>query len=135
MTAAHSAPDSSGRFAWLWDLLRDELAPWRGRMALVARMVTASTLIMIVCMTFRIPYGAYAALFALILSRESLRGTAGAVRDFIVGSVLAGAYVVLGALLVLGNAMLRFLWVGATLFLVFYVVSALSSYTAAARFK
>jgi multidrug resistance protein MdtO len=97
-------------------------------------MVTASTLIMTICMTFRIPYGAYGAIFALILSRESLESTASAVRALALGFVLGGAYVVVGAMLVLGNAMLRFLWVGVTLFLVFYTLSALSHYTAAARF-
>ena len=37
-------------------------------------------------------------------------------------------------MLVAGNAMLRFLWVGATLFLVFYAISAFSSYAESARF-
>jgi multidrug resistance protein MdtO len=131
---AQSLPVSNGRLAWLWEFLRNELAPYRGRAALVARMVTASTLVMIVCMTFRIPYAAYAALFALTISRESLEGTASATRAFVVGSVLGGAYVVVGLMLVLGNAMLRFLWVGATFFLVFYAISALSDYAASARF-
>jgi multidrug resistance protein MdtO len=125
---------SNGRLAWLWRFLGDELAPYRGRTALAARMVTASTLVMILCMTFRIPYGAYAALFALTLSRESLEGTATAVRAMVIGFVLAGAYVLLGGMLVVGNAMLRFFWVCGTLFLVFYTLSALSSYAAAARF-
>ena len=97
-------------------------------------MVTASTLMMIISMTFRIPYGAYGAIFALTLSRESLESTANAARAMAIGLVLAGAYVVVGAMLVLGNAMLRFLWVGVTLFLIFYAMSALSNYAAAARF-
>ena len=131
---AQSFPHSNGRFAWLWAFLRDELAPYHGRTALVARMVTASTLIMIISMTFRIPFGAYGAIFALTLSRESLESTANAARAMAIGLVLAGAYVVVGAMLVLGNAMLRFLWVGVTLFLIFYAMSALSNYAAAARF-
>jgi multidrug resistance protein MdtO len=131
---AQSLTGSNGRLAWLWEFLKNELAPYRGRTALVARMVTASTLIMIISMTFRLPYGAYGAIYAITLSRESLEGTVSAVRALVVGFVLAGAYVVVGAMLVLGNAMLRFLWVGATLFLIFYALSALSNYTAAARF-
>jgi multidrug resistance protein MdtO len=51
-----------------------------------------------------------------------------------VGSALGGVYVVVGAMAVLGNPMLRFLWVGVTLFLAFYGLSALSNYTVAARF-
>jgi multidrug resistance protein MdtO len=97
-------------------------------------MVTASTLVMIVGVTFRIPYIAYAALFALILSRESLESTASATRAMVVGVAAGGVYVIVGALLVLGNPMLRFLWVAGTLFLAFYALSALSNYTGAARF-
>jgi multidrug resistance protein MdtO len=85
-------------------------------------------------MIFRIPYGAYGAIYALVLSRESLESTARAARDMAIGFVLAGAYVLVGAMLVLDDPMLRFLWVVATLFLVFYLMSALSSYAASARF-
>jgi multidrug resistance protein MdtO len=131
---AQSLTGSNGQFAWLWGLLRDEMAAYRGRTALVARMVIAATLVMIISMTFRIPYGAYGAIYALVLSRESLESTASAVRDMAIGFVLAGAYVLFGAMLVLDDPMLRFLWVVATLFLVFYLMSALSSYGAAARF-
>jgi multidrug resistance protein MdtO len=131
---AQSLPVSNRRLAWLWEFLRNELAPYRGRGALVARMVIASTLVMILCMTFKIPYGAYAALFAITISRESIEGTASAARAIVVGSALGGAYVIVGLMLILGNAMLRFLWVGATFFLVFYAISALSDYAASARF-
>lgn len=131
---AQSLPVSNGRFAVLWQFLKDELAPYRGRGALVARMVTASTLVMIISMTFQIPYGVYGAVYALTLSRESLEETASAVRMVAIGFVLAGAYVVVGAMLVLGNPTLRFLWVIGTLFLIFYLLSAMSSYAASARF-
>jgi multidrug resistance protein MdtO len=131
---AQALTGSNGQFAWLWGLLRDEMVPYRGRTALVARMVTAATLVMIISMTFRVPYGAYGAIYALVLSRESLESSTSAVRDMAIGFVLAGAYVLVGAMLVLDDPMLRFLWVVGTLFLVFYLMSALSSYAAAARF-
>jgi len=47
-----------------------------------------------------------------------------------IGYVLAGAYVVAGAMLVLGDPDTAILWVVGTLFLVFYLMSALSSYAA-----
>jgi multidrug resistance protein MdtO len=131
---AQSLPAPNGRFVWLWGFLRDEMAPYRGRTALVARMVTAATVVMIISMTFRIPYGAYGAIYALVLSRESLESTASAVRTMAIGYGLAAAYVLIGAMLVLGDPTLRFLWVAGTLFLVFYLMSALSSYAASARF-
>jgi len=123
-----------GSLTWLWEFLRQELTPYRGRTSLVIRMVTASTLTMIVGVTFQIPYTAFAAIFALSLSRESIEGTRKAAYALVVGSALAGVYVVVGAILVLGNPMLRLLWVGATLFLAFYGLSALGNYTVAARF-
>ncbi len=133
-TVAQDLPAIHSRFAWFGQFLKEELAPYRGRTALVARMVTASTLIMILCMTFRIPDGAYAALYGLTISRESIERTATEVKAFAVGLPLAGAYIVAGGMLVLGDSTLRFLWVVVTLFLLFWALSALSSYTAVARF-
>ena len=119
---------------WYWEFLREELAPYPGRVSLVVRMVTASTLVVIIGMTFRIPYTAFAALFALVLSRESIEATANAARALVIGVVLGAAYVIFGALFALGDPMLRFLWVGGSLFLAFYTLSALSNYAAVARF-
>src|SRR5262249_16387470 len=109
-------------------------APYRGRGALVARMVLASTLMMILTMTFRLPYGAYGAIYALILSRESLAATASAVRNVIIGFALAGAYVILGLILPLTDPMLRFLWIVGGFFIGFWSISALKSYSASVRF-
>ena len=131
---AQSLPASSGHLEWLWKWFRDELTPYPGRAQLVGRMVTASTLVMILCMTYQIPYAAYAALFALTISRESVEGTVAAARGLVVGSALAGAYVLVGTMLVVGNDMLQFLWIVASLFLVFYAINALSNYAATARF-
>jgi multidrug resistance protein MdtO len=131
---AQSLPASSGHHGWLWKWLRDELTPYPGRTLLVARMVFASTLVMIISMTFRLPYGAYSALFALNLSRESLRASASAVRMIAIGFVLAGAYTFLGAMVVLDDPMLRFVWVVGTLFLIFYAISATNNYTSWMRF-
>src|SRR5215831_8327540 len=105
---AQSLPLSGANHRWLWQWLRDELTPYPGRALLVARMVTAATLVMILSMTFRLPYGAYSALFALNLSRESLEASAGTVRTIASGFVLAGAYTLAGAMLVLGDPILRF---------------------------
>src|SRR5580700_5489058 len=133
-TITQSLSASTWTSRWLWDFLKEELAPYPGRVSLVVRMVTASTLVVIIGMTFRIPYTAFAALFALVLSRESIEATANAARALVMGVVLGAAYVVFGALFALGDPMLRFLWVGGSLFLAFYTLSALSNYAAVARF-
>lgn len=120
---AQSLPASSGQ-SWLWQWLKDELSPYPGRALLVARMVAAATLVMLITMTFRVPYGAYAALFAFNVSRESLHSTTRTVRNIVVGFVSAGAFALVGATLVIADPLMKFVWIVATLFLAFYVLSA-----------
>jgi multidrug resistance protein MdtO len=72
---AQSLPAPGNPLAWLWRWLKDELSPYPGRTLLVARMVIAATLVMTVCMTFRIPYAFQGAIYALIVSRENRRAT------------------------------------------------------------
>jgi multidrug resistance protein MdtO len=134
VSIAQTLPTATGRLVWYSEFLRNELAPYPGRASLVARMVITSTVMMIISMTFRVPYGAYAAIYALVLSRESLESTTKAAQSMALGLVLGGAHVVLGALLFSTDPMLRFLWVVATFFLIFWVLSALSNYGASARF-
>jgi multidrug resistance protein MdtO len=124
----------SGGQRWFWQWLRDELAPYPGRGSLVARMVVASTLAMILTMTYRVPFGAYGAIYAMLLSRESLAASASAMRSMGVGVGLAGGYIILGGMLTLGSPPMRFLWVVASFFLMFYVLSAMREYDAAGRF-
>jgi len=131
---AQSIPTSSSPLTWLWDWLKDELTPYPGRALLVARMVTAASLVMIISMTFRVPYGAYAALYAFNLSRDSLEGTKRAVQSIVIGFLFAGAYILTGAMVVMGDPQLRFLWIVATLYLIFYGISATGSFAAWTRF-
>jgi len=131
---AQPLPASHRSSPWLWEWLRSELAPYPGRALLVARMVTAATLVMIISMTFRLPYGAYAALFALNVSRDSLEGTRRAVRAIVVGFFLSGAYILVGATLFMGDPLLRFVWIVGTLYLIFHGISATANLAAWSRF-
>ena len=83
---AEPIPSLNSRVPWFWEFLKEELAPYRGRAALVARIVVASTLFMIITMIFRLPYGAYGAVFAITLSRESLEATASAARRLLLSA-------------------------------------------------
>ena len=133
-TLAQSVPESRQPLSWFWDFLKQELTPYPGRVSLAARMVIAATLVMIITMTFRIPYGAYAAAFALTISRESPQITVKALRTIVVGWALGAAYILIGALFFLENPVLRFLWVIVTLFAIFYAISAMTNSVAATRF-
>ena len=74
-TVAQSLPESSRPLAWFQEFLREELAPYPGRAGTVARMTVAATVVMIICLAFRVPYGFQGAIYALIVSRENLRAT------------------------------------------------------------
>ena len=135
MSALHESGSSLDRqAAALFDLLREELAPYPGRAAVVARMVFSSVAVMLLVMTFHVPGAALAGYYTLLLSRESPRATlAGAVE--LVASFGAGvAYVLLSALIFFGSPVLHFLWVILSLFVIFLGMRALRSYSAAAGF-
>jgi multidrug resistance protein MdtO len=97
-------------------------------------MTIAATLVMIINMTFRIPYGAYAALYAFNISRESPETTVKAVQTIVVAYALSVLYILAGAMFFLQDPNLRLFWVIATLFVMFYALSAATNNTAAARF-
>jgi multidrug resistance protein MdtO len=131
---AQSLPESRQPLAWFWEFFKEELTPYPGRVSLAARMVIAATLVMIVTMTFRIPYGAYGALYALNISRESPQTTVKTVKTIVVAFVLGGLYVVIGALFFLEEPVLRFLWVVGSLFAAFYAIGIMTNYGASSRF-
>lgn len=116
---------------WLWEFLKQELAPFPGRSGLVARIVITSTLIMIAVMTFRLPYGALCATFTLSITRESEQATIRSSGILVIAIVLAAAYALVGGIFVLGDPILRLVWVIGTLFMMFYGVSVLTNYGAA----
>jgi multidrug resistance protein MdtO len=105
-----------------------------GRAALVARMVIASTLVMVISMVFRMPYGAYGAIHAITISRESPQPTVKAVKAVVITFVFAAADVLIGATFFLEDPRWRLLWVLGMFFTMFYALSALSNYAAASRF-
>jgi multidrug resistance protein MdtO len=133
-TIGQTAAEWPSTMVWLRGFLKEELAPYPGRGALVARMVIAATLVMIVNMTLRIPYGAYGAIYALIISREDPQSTLKNVKTIVAAFAIGAADVLIGAMLFAGDPMPRFLWIVGTLFTMFYALSALGNYAAAVRF-
>jgi multidrug resistance protein MdtO len=131
---AQTAPEPPRSTAWFREFLKDELAPYPGRAALVARMVIAATIVMLITMTFSMPYGAYASLYALTISRESPQTTGKAVKSIVAAFAVGGVYVLISAWLFLGDPLLRLLWVIGSLFASFYVISTMTNYGAATRF-
>lgn len=134
VTAAQSLPQSQPPSRWLWEFLKGELAPYPGRAALVARMTLAATLVMIVCMTFRIPYAFQGAIYTLMISRESPRATLRSAAMIAIVTAIGAAYLLVSARFVISVPEAHLLWVIISLFLAFYAISAVTNYTAAVVF-
>jgi len=133
-TIAQSRPQSSGPLPWVWKFLKQELAPYPGRTALVARMTIAATLVMIVCMTFRVPYAYQAAIYVLMISRQTSRETGESAVTILLITAIGAAYLLVSMWFVVNLPMLHFLWVIGSFFIVFYAISTLTNYTAAVIF-
>jgi multidrug resistance protein MdtO len=130
-TFAQTIPKSPKQLTSYWEFLKEELIPYPGRAALVARMVMAATLAMLITMTFRLPYGAYCAIYALAISRESTQITLKTAANRIVSYSLGAAYVLIGATIFVDDPLLRLLWVIGSMFLTFYAMSAMSTFVSA----
>ena len=133
-TVVQSLPQSHAPLTWLRQFLKEELAPYPGRAAVVGRMTIAATLIMIVCMTFRIPFAFQGAIYALLISRESPRATLRSAAVMTIVTVISAAYLLVSVRFVISIPELHFLWVVISFFLVFYALSSVTNYTAAVIF-
>jgi multidrug resistance protein MdtO len=130
-TAAAQLPHRS-RFAdWFPEFLRQELAPYPGRGAVVARMVIAATLSMIIIVTFRIPGGAIGSLVAFILSRENLVSTAKSALYIVIAFAIGGLFIPLGARMFASIPMTHFCWEAVSLFIAFFLLRTLSNFALA----
>src|ERR1700691_3746097 len=124
---AQSVPNPTRPSACNWEFLKEELVPYPGRGVLVGRMVMAATLAMLITMTFRLPYGAYCAIYALSISRDSAQITIKTAVTRIVSYALGATYVLIGTTFFVDDPELRLLWVMGTLFLMFYAISAMTN--------
>ena len=120
---------------WIGQFLKDELAPYSGRMATVGRMTLAATLVMIICETFKIPYMFLGALFCLLISRESPQATVRSAGTILLAAAIGAAYVLICAQFVISIVWMHFLWNIASFFLAFYVIATLTNYSAALIFS
>jgi len=114
--------------------LKEELAPYPGRIGLVGRMVLATTIVMIVSMTFQLSYAFQGAIVGLFMSRESARATAQSAYSWLLLTGISVVYVIVSARFVINFPMIHLLWVFASFFLAFYLISGLKSYVTAVVF-
>jgi len=79
-------------------------------------MVIAATLGMMTCMVFRIPYAFQAAIYALIVSRESSQATLKSSASILALTGIGGAYLLASAWFVISIPALHLLWVNSFIF-------------------
>jgi multidrug resistance protein MdtO len=132
--AAQTITKPASPLQWFAHFLKEELAPYPEREAVVARAVFAATIVMILTMVFRMPYGAYAALYAVTISRENPQATIKEVKTIVVAFAVCVLYVLAGAMSFLVDPDLRLFWIIATLFLMFYALRVVTNHSAAVRF-
>ena len=133
-TAAQTISAAPSPLAWFGEFLKEELAPYPGRTALVARMVIAATLVMIIGMTFRIPYIFQGAIYTLLLSRESSRATLKAGLTILSLTGIGAAYLLISARLVISDPTLHLLWVLVSFLLGFYAIGIVTNIGASSTF-
>ena len=97
---------------------------------MVARMTIAATLVVIVCMAFRVPFAFQGAIYALLISRENSRATLQSAGTYFAVTLLGVAYLLVSLSFVMNSPLFHFLWVIGTFFLVFFAIRTLTSYTA-----
>jgi multidrug resistance protein MdtO len=131
---AQSIATMPSSLSWLEQFLKDELSPYPGRTALVARMVIAATLVMLTCMVFRIPYAYQGAIYALIVSRESSQATFKSAASILALTGIGGAYLLASAWFVISIPTLHLLWAIASFFLGFYAISTIKNFGASSTF-
>jgi multidrug resistance protein MdtO len=118
--ALPSPIDQGGR--WFWNFLKQELAPYPGRLWVVGRVTISATIVMLLVMTFQIPNGYLGAFFTLLLSRENptatLRAGFRTSLIFLIGTL----YTVISVRLLIGDPLTHFLWVAGSIFITFYLL-------------
>jgi multidrug resistance protein MdtO len=97
-------------------------------------MVIAATLVMMICMVFRIPYAFQGAIYALIVSRESSQATLKSAASILSLTGFGAAYLLASAWFVISIPTLHLLWVIVSFFLGFYVISTLNNFGASSTF-
>lgn len=133
-TAAQSLPQRTDFLPWFGQFLREELTPYTGRTASVVRMVLAATIVMLICMTFQLSFAFQAAIFALLITRESVQATIRASVTMVVCAALGMAYLISSAWFVISYPSIHLLWVVGSFFLAFFAISAMTDYSVAVIF-
>ncbi len=125
------SPDSVSRWESpldrLAEFLMQELAPYPGRAATVARTVTACVLTMLLVMVFRIPNGFLGVFYALAISRADSRATVRNGLLILLANIAALIVAAAGIALFIDYPLPRFLFIAGIFFLAFFLTRAMAN--------
>ncbi len=130
--ASSRSLDEAG--VWFWQFLKNELSPYPGRAWVVARMTIAASIVMVIVMTFRIPYGFLGAIYTLLLSRENPTVTFHSGVRTVISYAVATVYTVIGVMTLIDDPVTHFLWIMVSFFLAFYLIRIVPDYITAVGF-
>jgi uncharacterized membrane protein YccC len=134
-TSAGSPALGNAGLDWLGVSLREELAPYPGRTAAVARMATACIVTMLAVMILKLPNGFLAVFYALAISREDPRSTVRNGFAIVLGNLAGLALALAGIILFIDYPLLHFVFLVSTFFLAFFLIRTLANYSMAFGFS
>ncbi len=113
----------------------EELAPYPGRAAAVARMATACVVTMLVVMAFKLPNGFLAVFYVLAISREHARATVRNGFALVLGNIAGLALALAGIILFIDYPLLHFIFAVGTFFVAFFLLRTLANFSLAFGFS
>ena len=119
---------------WVATFLKEELAPYPGRAAAVARMVLACVVTMLAVMIFKLPNGFLAVFYALVISREDSRSTMRNGLAMVLGNLAGLTVAVAGIILFIDYPLLHFVFAVHAFFLAFFLLRTMANYSLAFGF-
>lgn len=119
---------------WFWNFLKGELTPYPGRVWVVGRVTLASTIVMLLVMTFRIPGGFLGAIFTMFINRENPVATMESGLRIMAAVILATVFNMVGVATLVDDPLTHFLWIAASLFVCFFMIRVMNDYLTAASF-
>ena len=134
LTAVAPSNPLDAAVRWFWQFLKDEMSPYPGRAWTVGRMVIAATIVMVLVMTFRIPYGFLGAIYTMFLSRENPTLTFRSGVRTLFSYTFATLYTVVGVMTLIDDPLTHYLWIVLSLFLAFYLIRIVPDYMTAVGF-
>ena len=134
-TSADTLPRPDSSLDWLAAFLKDELAPYPGRAATVARTVIACVITMLLVMMFKLPNGFLAVFYALAISRADTRSTVRNGFHILLANIAALMVSLAGIGLFIDYPLPRFLFAVSIFFLAFFVTRTLANSATAFGFS